>query len=325
MLLNSRRSFNVIALLLGIVVALQGCDSNVGAQDISSHQHYDPVVVSHKLGETTIKQLPERIVALDMNEVDFLDQLEIPVAGMPKDFIPHFLTKYRDAPNIQDTGAIVQPNIERVYKARPDLVLITSLQANHYKELSQIAPTVHFDVDYRDSQTAHIEVIKEHLMDLGKIFNKEELAQKKVNEIEAQVQEALRVTRNRSEKALVILHNNGSFSSFGLKSRYGFVFKDLGVKPASPEIDTALHGQSVSSEFILKTNPDIIYIIDRTAVMEGRSAINAETLSNPLLKETNAWKNGKVIFADPEAWYITAASPTSLQLIIQDLLKGYHH
>lgn len=325
MLFNSRRSFNMIALLLGIIVTLQGCDSNSSTKDILSYQRYDPVVVSHKLGKTTIKQLPEKVVALDMNEVDFLDQLEIPIAGMPKDFIPHFLSKYRDTPNIQDTGAIVQPNIERVYKAHPDLVLITSLQANQYKELSQIAPTVHFDVDYRDSQTAHIEVVKKHLLDLGKIFNKQELAQQKVNEIEAQVQEALKVTRNRPEKALVVLHNNGSFSSFGLKSRYGFIFQDLGVKPASPEIDTALHGQSVSSEFILKTNPDIIYIIDRTAVMEGRPAINAETLSNPLLKETNAWKNGKVIFADPEAWYITAASPTSLQLIIQDLLKGYHH
>ncbi len=101
------------------------------------------------------------------------------------------------------------------------------------------------------------------------------------------------------------------------------MFNDLGVKPASPEIDTALHGQPISSEFILKTNPDIIYIVDRTAVMESRPTINAESLSNPLLKETNAWKNGKVIFADAEAWYVTAASPTSLKLIIDDVLKGY--
>ncbi|MFP3711997.1 ferric anguibactin-binding protein, partial [Paraburkholderia sp. SIMBA_009] len=75
---------------------------------------------------TVIDRQPERVVALDMNEVDFLDLLGVPVAGMPKDFVPHFLARYRDAPHVRDTGAIVQPNLERVHAARPDLILITS-------------------------------------------------------------------------------------------------------------------------------------------------------------------------------------------------------
>ena len=325
MIFQSKHKFGAITLLLATVVALQGCDPKTATTQVSTQTDYAPVSVEHHLGTTVINQMPQTVAALDMNEVDFLDQLNIPVAGMPKDFVPHFLEQYKTAPNIQDTGAIVQPNMEKVYATRPDLILITSLQANHYKELSQIAPTIHFDVDYKDSQSQHIEVIKKHLMDLGKIFKKEDLAQQKVDEINTKVTEALNITQNRPERALIVLHNNGSYSSFGLKSRYGFIFNDLGVKPASPEIDTALHGQPISSEFILKTNPDIIYIVDRTAVMESRPTIDAESLSNPLLKETNAWKNGKVIFADAEAWYVTAASPTSLKLIIDDVLKGYRN
>lgn len=77
-----------------------------------------------------------------------------------------------------DTGAIVEPNLERVHAAKPDLILITSLQAQHYQELSKIAPTIHFDVDYRDSQVKHIEVIKDHLITLGRIFGKEDLARR---------------------------------------------------------------------------------------------------------------------------------------------------
>lgn len=284
---------------------------------------FAPVTVQHQLGKTVISKPPQRVAALDMNEVDFLDQLGVPVIGMPKDFIPHFLAKYQNAPRVQDLGSIVQPNVEKVHAARPDLILITSLQAGQYKELSQIAPTIQFDVDYRNSATRHIEVIKEHLLTLGKLFGKDDIARAKAGELDAKVAQARHATQDRPEKALIVLHNNGAFSSFGPQSRYGFVFSALGVKPAGPAADTGLHGQPVSSEFIQQANPDIIYVVDRTAVMERRAALNAQSLSNPLLRQTKAWKNGRVVFVDAQAWYVTAASPTSLRIIVDDVLKGY--
>nr|WP_315249754.1 siderophore ABC transporter substrate-binding protein [uncultured Duganella sp.] len=278
------------------------------------------VTVQHKLGKTIIDKPPHRVVALDMNEVDFLDQLGVPVAGMPKDFVPRFLADHRNA---LDTGAIVQPNLERVYAVKPDLILITSLQANHYQELSEIAPTIHFDIDYRDSNARHIEVIKEHLLTLGKIFGKDALARQKAEAFDAKVAQVRRITDGRNEKALVVLHNNGSFSAFGAKSRYGFVFSALGVKQANPTAEAGLHGQPVSSEFIQQANPDIIYIIDRTAVMERGAGLNAETLVNPLLRQTKAWKNGRVVFADPQAWYTTGASVGAMNIVMDDVIKGY--
>lgn len=332
MTFNHKHRHWALALLMTAMVVLQGCDQKLAesaqastsqATTQAAQPTYATVTVEHKLGTTVIEKLPQRVVALDMNEVDFLDQLGVSVVGMPKDFVPHFLGRYKDAPQVEDTGAIVQPNLERVHAAKPDLILITSLQAKHYKELSEIAPTIHFDVDYRDSQVKHIEVIKDHLITLGRIFGKEDLARQKSTELDAKVEEARRITQSSPEKALIVLHNNGAFSSFGMQSRYGFVFNALGVTPASPTVETGLHGQPVSSEFIQQANPGVIYIVDRTAVMEGRPGLNAESLGNPLLRQTNAWKNGRVVFADSEAWYITAASPTSLKLVIDDVIKGY--
>ncbi|ENT2823364.1 ferric anguibactin-binding protein, partial [Acinetobacter baumannii] len=43
----------------------------------------------------------------------------------------------------------------------------------------------------------------------------------------------------------------------------------------------------------------------------------------PLLRQTKAWKNGRVIFVDADAWYTTAASPTSLKIVMEDVKKGY--
>ena len=315
-----------LALLLGAAVALQGCNDKPAQPPRAAtvaQTPYAPVTVQHQLGTTVIERAPQRVVALDMNEVDFLDQLGIPVAGMPKDFIPHFLARYRDAPGVEDLGSIVQPNLERVHAARPDLILITSLQANHYQALSEMAATVHFDVDYRDSESRHIEVIRHHLLTLGQIFGKSVLAEQKARALDARVEEARAITRGRPERALVVLHNNGAFSSFGVQSRYGFVFTGLGVKPASPTAEAGLHGQPVSSEFIQQANPDIIYVVDRTAVMEHRPAVAIESMGNPLLRQTNAWKNGRVIVVDAQAWYVTGASPSALKQIIDDVIKGY--
>ncbi len=313
-----------LALTLIAAISLSGCDkkpaadANQGAQKLAT-----PIVVKHELGTTSIAYHPQRAAVLDMNEADFLDQLSIPIAGMPKDYVPHFLQKYKDDQKVQDLGAIVQPNMERIYTLKPDIILMTPLQANQYQALSKIAPTVHYDINFNNSQQHHIEAIKAHLITLGQIFNQQQLATQKVDALDAKVAEVRKITANRPEKALVVLHNNGAFSNFGVQSRYGFVFNAFGVKPASTVVDTSLHGQPISSEFIKQADPDILYIVDRTAVMEHRPTIDAERMSNPLLRQTKAWKNGKVVFVDADAWYITAASPTSMHILIDDVIKGY--
>ncbi len=306
-----------------LALAVAFCLTAPAAAQADDAAPYAPVTVEHALGTTVIDSRPERVVALDMNELDFLDQLGVPVVGTAKDFVPHFQGKYRDDPAVADVGMIVKPNVEKVHALQPDLILMTSLQAEHYPEMSSFAPVIHFDVDYRDSSKGHIAVVEEHFLTLAKIFGKEAVAEQKLARLNAEIADFRALATARPERALIVLHNNGGFSAFGLQSRYGFVFSDLGVKPANDAAEAGLHGQPVTSEFIQATNPDIIYVIDRTAVMEHRAVIDPASIENPLLRETAAWKNGKVIFVDPEAWYVTAASITPLEIMLTDLRKGY--
>ena len=307
----------------GCTVILASCGVSSISPAWSQTAAYSPVMVEHKLGKTVIERPPQRVAALEMNEVDMLDQLGVPIAGMVKDFVPHFLAKYKNDAKVADLGAIVQPNLERVHAIKPDLILMTPLQANHYQELSDIAPTVHFDIDFKNSQVGHFDAVKQHLLTLGRIFHKDALARDKATALDAQVQQVRNITKSRPERALIVLHNNGAFSSFGAQSRYGFVYSTLGVKQASAAVEAGLHGQPVSSEFIQQANPDILYVVDRTAVMERKVVLKPEDVANPLLRQTNAWKNGRIVFVDADAWYTTGASPTSLQIVMKDVLKGY--
>lgn len=319
-------------LALALTAALQGCDQSAGTAKPSPTAEtaatapaaYAPIEVVHPLGKTLIEKLPERVVAFDMSELDTLDQLGAPVVGIAKDYVADFLTRYRDDPSVADVGTTIQPNLERLHGLKPDLILISPLQAQSYAELSQIAPTVYDDIDLGNQHGNVIETAKEHLTLLGRILDKQQLAQEKVAQIDAKVEQTRKVTQGRPEKALIVLHNNGAFTSYGVKSRYGFIFDTLGVKPASTDIEAGLHGQPISNEFIQQADPDILYVIDRTAVMERRPALNLDSLDNPLLRKTKAWTQGRVIFVDASTWYLCTASVTCLERMADEVVRGYN-
>lgn len=317
-----------VLLAITMATALQGCDKPASEAAATSAPApaaapYTPIKIEHPLGTTAINKLPERVVAFDMSELDSLDQLGAPVVGMAKDYVADFLIKYRDDPNVADVGTTIQPNLERLHALKPDLILISPLQAQSYAELSQIAPTVYDDVDLSNKQGNFIDAAKTHLTTLGRIFGKEDLAREKVAQMDAKVEQTRKVTEGRPEKALIVLHNNGAFTSYGVKSRYGFIFDTLGVKPASTDIEAGLHGQPISNEFIQQADPDILYVIDRTAVMERRPALNLDSLDNPLLRKTKAWTNGRVIFVDAQTWYLCTASVTCLNRMADEVVQGY--
>ena len=64
-------------------------------------------------------------------------------------------------------------------------------------------------------------------------------------------------------------------------------------------------------------------MIDRTAVMERRPALDLKSLDNPLLRKTKAWSSGRVIFVDAQTWYLCTASVTCLDRMADEVVQGY--
>jgi iron complex transport system substrate-binding protein len=328
--MNAGNRNSLAGALLALTLALQGCDPAASTQGTSqptttasASASYQPITLKHPLGTTEIDKLPQRVVAFDMSELDSLDQLGAPVVGMAKDYVVDFLGRYRDNPDIADVGTTIQPNLERLHALKPDLILISPLQAQSYPELTQIAPTLYDDLDLSNKNGNYLDNAKQHLLLLGKVLGKQALAQQKVEQMQAKIEQTRKVTEGRPERALIVLHNNGAFTSYGVQSRYGFIFDTLGVKPASSDNASGLHGQPVSNEFIQSADPDILYVIDRTAVMERRPQLTLDSLDNPLLRKTKAWNNGKVVFVDAQVWYLCTASVTCLNRMADEVMQPY--
>ena len=92
---------------------------------------------------------PQTVVVFDYAILDTLDNMGVKVVGLPKSSIPAYLAHYNGREYV-DVGTLFEPNFEKVYELRPDLILIGGRQASVYPELARIAPTVYLTIDTAD-------------------------------------------------------------------------------------------------------------------------------------------------------------------------------
>lgn len=255
------------------------------------------IAVSGEFGEVEIPLNPERVAVFDMGILDSMDSLGIKAEyAVPTANLTASLSKYETAVN---AGGIKEPDLEAVYEFEPDLIIISGRQNSFYEELSKIAPTWYVDVDYANL----IEDFQDTYTTLGKVFGKEEEAKAAIQETLDLAGEAAEKGEAMTEKALILLTNDGSISAYGPGSRFGLIHDVLKVPAADGNVDASTHGASVGFEYIAEINPDILYVVDRTAIVAGTN-FASDTLDNDLVKSTNAAKNGKIVYLDPETWYL---------------------
>ena len=302
----------LIATFAAIALTFTACESKNQAQSAET------IPVTHQLGTTDVPLKPRTVVVFDVGTLETLNDLDIPVAGIPKDYVSKHLEKYKNDEHVQDAGSIIQPNLELVSNIRPDLVIISAVTSKEYDQLSKIAPTIYLGVkndDYKQS-------VIDNLNNIGRIFDIKEKTDQKVTEIEKKMEDAVKIITASRKKVMILMYNAGAFSTFGNNSRYGFVFTDLKAVPADVDQRKGIHGTIVSSEYISSVNPDILYIIDRNEIMLGQKTDKKE-IENALIQKTNAFKNNRIIHLDPNVWYLSGGGTYSLNRMIDDVLKGY--
>lgn len=265
------------------------------------------ITITHALGTETVKANPQKVVVFDYGTLDTLDKLGIEVTAVPKASLPPYLEKYKDA-EYEDAGTLFEPDFEKLNKLKPDVILIGGRTAAVYDELKKIAPTIQTSVDtakYAESFDANAKLI-------GEIFGKSVEVDAELAAIHA-ASEQLKGKAETAGKTLVILTTGGKISAYGPGSRFGIIHDVLGFAPVDSTIEASTHGQSISNEYILEKNPDILFVIDRDAVVsgEGGGKTAKDVIENELVKQTNAYKNGKIVYLDPSYWYLSGGGLVS--------------
>ncbi|MDR2222401.1 MAG: ABC transporter substrate-binding protein [Flavobacteriaceae bacterium] len=303
-----------------LVAAFLGSIVCTGCKKENTERSTNETITVENMGRSIhIDKKLESVVVFDVGAMENMITLGIPFKGMAKVYCPNYLSTYVDNKDIVDVGSFMQPNYEKVSAVNPDLIIMSNWFDKDYAEFAKIAPTIGLGI----SGSNYLNSTKENLKTIGSVFQVEEKADALIKQIDMKVHEMKTNIDKSNDKALLILYNNKSYSTFGIDSRYGFMFKDLGVKSAAPEIEgSSDHGHIISSEFILEHNPDIIYIIDRGAVMD-QVATDMKEVENPLIQKTNAYKKGKIIYLDPNAWYLGGGGTISFHMMLDQLMKAY--
>jgi iron complex transport system substrate-binding protein len=272
--------------------------------------------VKHAQGETNIDGVPQKIVVFDLAAVDTLDVLGVAVDGMPTGILPPYLQKYADS-SITDVGTMFEPDFEAVASMEPDLIIVGGRSAPKYAELSKLAPTIDLTVDRTNFFTS----AKQNAVTLGEIFGKQTEAAAAVAALDTSLA-GLRASAEDAGKVLVMITTGGRMSAHGPGSRFDVIFSDYGFKPAVDGLDTGTHGQAISNEFILETNPDWMFVVDRDAAIGREGTAAKQMLDNELVNQTTAWQKNQVVYLDPVSWYLVGGGLTAMNISIDQIVEA---
>ncbi len=270
--------------------------------------------ITHASGSTEVSRNPQKVVILDLAGLDLADSLGVPVAAVPKWKMPPALARYETGP-AERMGSLFEPDYEAVHALKPDLIVIGGRMRDKYARLAAIAPTIDLTADPKDFQGS---VLRNARL-FGEIFGKQAEVEQRISQLQTSTR-ALHTLGERAGRALIVLTTGGKITAYGPGSRFGELHAQFGLQPADPSLKPATHGQIVSHEYLLKTNPDWLFVIDRDAAIgatQGKSA--RQLLDNPLLARTRAWQQKQVVYLDPARQYLTSGSLRTEQAIVDEI------
>lgn len=311
----------IAAVSMIMLVTLGACGNNNGATDGSSAKESSSeaaatITVTDSNGSIEVPKNPKKVVVFDNGSLDTIDALGAgdTIVGAATKNLPDYLSSYKD---VESAGGIKEPDLEKINELQPELIIISGRQKDFEEKLSKIAPTIYLSVDAEDTWNS----TKHNIETLAEIFDKTEEADKKIADLEKEIADIKEQAEASDQTALVTLVNEGQLSAYGTGSRFGIVHDTFGFKQADDAIEASTHGQSVSYEYVLEKNPDILFVVDRTKAIGGDDT-NDNVSDNELVKQTNAGKNGKVISLQPDVWYLSGGGLESTHLMIEDVKKA---
>ncbi|WP_143426010.1 siderophore ABC transporter substrate-binding protein [Gilliamella sp. wkB308] len=304
-----------ITVLFAVLLLVVGCDNNKNNQEPDySDIKKDALVIKHAQGEALFESIPKKVAVFNIATLDIIDALNIPVSAVPQSnvHLPDFLSKYSDK-SYTNIGTLFEPNYEVLSSINPDLIIAGGRATDAYPKLKELAKTISLDIDSNNFLAS----LTERTRQLGWIFGKEKEASKLIEDFNQKIDQ-LKPKTSTAGSALVIMINGGKMSAYGPKSRFGFVFDVLGFQPATSFQEAGRHGNSVTSEFILSTNPEWIFVLDRDNAIGNKEAQSAQqVLNNELIQKTAAWQHNHIVYLDSTSMYIAGGIQTYSRLMDQ--------
>lgn len=300
-----------------ILIIMAACgstnDAENNTEDQDENEENSSVTIEHELGETEVEKNPEKVVVFDFGTLDSLDELDVEVTGVPQNNIPSYLDQYEDD-QYENVGSLKEPDFEKIAEIDPDVILISGRQSDLYDQLEELAPTIYLGVD----TTRYMDSFEENAQKIGEIFDKETEVDTALDGIEEKVDDIQDDAEKSEKNALITLANDDKISAYGPESRFGLIHDVFGIPAVDEGIEVSTHGQNVSFEYVVEQDPDLLYVIDRSAAI-GEGSAAEQVVENDLMEDTKAMKNDDIYYLDPDYWYLSGGGLQSVSEMIDEV------
>ena len=284
----------ILAIISGLLLYyLPDMTSGHNAESNKTSQTFKEKTIVHDFGTTELKKAPKRIVILDNLYGEILDPLDITPVGATtgqadsQEFSTLFKKQYKDA-KVVSVGWQGNPDLDKIAELKPDLILMTREQEDLYDELSEIAPTVGYQINTDENWDYHETSLK-----VAEIFDKRDEMKKDLDRLDArEAVFAENVKAKFGDQKLMYLRVTDNDILYYAYGHFGYLYDTYHFNRAETFNPDDMF-QVIDPDKLKDINPDLLIV-----QADSQELLDNKLKNNPVWSSLKAVQNNKVIYAD---------------------------
>ena len=284
----------ILAIISGLLLYyLPDMTSRHNAESNQTSQTFKEKTIVHDFGTTELKKAPKRIVILDNLYGEILDPLDITPVGATtgqadsQEFSTLFKKQYKDA-KVISVGWQGNPDLDKIAELKPDLILMTGEQEDLYEELSEIAPTVGYQINTDENWDYHETSLK-----VAEIFDKRDEMKKDLDRLDArEAVFAENVKAKFGDQKLMYLRVTDNDIRYYAYGHFGYLYDTYHFNRAETFNPDDMF-QVIDPDKLKDINPDLLIV-----QADSQELLDNKLKNTPVWTSLKAVQNNKVIYAD---------------------------
>ena len=284
----------ILAIISGLLLYyLPDMTSGHNAESNQTSQTFKEKTIVHDFGTTKLKKVPKRIVILDNLYGEILNPLDITPVGATtgqadsQEFSTLLKKQYKDA-KVVSVGWQGNPDLDKIAELKPDLILMTGEQEDLYEELSEIAPTVGYQINTDENWDYHETSLK-----VAEIFDKRDEMKKDLDRVDAReavfAENVKAKFGNQKLMYLRVTDNDIRYYAYG---HFGYLYDTYHFNRAETFNPDDMF-QVIDPDKLKDINPDLLIV-----QADSQELLENKLKNNPVWSSLKAVQNNKVIYAD---------------------------
>lgn len=284
----------ILAIISGLLLYyLPDMTSGHNAESNKTSQTFKEKTIVHDFGTTELKKAPKRIVILDNLYGEILDPLDITPVGATtgqadsQEFSTLFKKQYKDA-KVISVGWQGNPDLDKIAELKPDLILMTGEQEDLYDKLSEIAPTVGYQINTDENWDYHETSLK-----VAEIFDKRDEMKKDLDRLDAReavfAENVKAKFGNQKLMYLRVTDNDIRYYAYG---HFGYLYDTYHFNRAETFNPDDMF-QVIDPDKLKDINPDLLIV-----QADSQELLDNKLKNSPVWTSLKAVQNNKVIYAD---------------------------